>query len=210
MAAAAAAMAAEVIERKNHMVSNFIKIDSFLDQPTWDALLSYFKNTAAFRYGWSSAKTVTEFTHWHLDFLNKPGSNQENHEHILYNSPGYKVIADTWTQLKSFHLQGHSLVRCYANAHTYGVEGAPHTDGMVDGHFTTIIYVIPNWKTEWAGETVFFNGAGDITDAILPKPNRMITFDGTQLHAARSLARICPDLRITLMFKTKAPKAAHE
>lgn len=185
-----------------------IKNDNFLDAPAWDALSAYFKHTAAFRYGWYSAKEVSEFTHWHIDFLNRSGSNQDNYEHVLYANPAYKVIADVWTKLKAFHLKGHSLVRCYANAHTYGVEGAPHTDTKIYGNFTTILYVVPEWKSEWAGETAFFNVAGEITHSILPKPNRMITFDGTQVHAARALARICPGLRITLMFKTKAPEIA--
>ncbi len=185
-----------------------IKNDNFLDAPAWDALSDYFKNTATFKYGWYSAKEVSEFTHWYIDFLNQSSANQDNYEHVLYGNPAYKVIADVWTKLKAFHLLGHSLVRCYAHAHTYGVEGAPHTDSQIDGNFTTIIYVNPEWKSEWAGETVFFNPAGELTQAILPKPNRMITFDGTQLHAVRALARICPALRITLMFKTKAPSAA--
>ncbi|UUZ66295.1 2OG-Fe(II) oxygenase (plasmid) [Polaromonas sp. P1-6] len=166
-----------------------------------------FQKTAAFRYGWFADPSVSEFSHWHIDFLNKSGADQTNHENLLYANPACAVIAEVWTALKAFHLNGHSLVRCYANAHTYGVEGAPHTDSSLDSNFTTIIYIVPEWKAEWAGETAFFNAEGDIVSSVLPKPNRMITFDGTQLHAARALARICPALRVTLMFKTKAPDA---
>jgi hypothetical protein len=191
---------------KHLMPQTPLQFDDFLDQPTWVALMAYFKNNASFRYGWGSNPEVTEFTHWHIDYLFNSGADQKNHEQTLYANPNFKLIADVWNKLKEFHLKGHSLVRCYANAHTYGVEGAPHTDSSIDGNFTTILYVVPEWKTEWAGETAFFNAEGDVVASVMPRPNRMITFDGTQLHAARALARICPKIRITLMFKTKAPE----
>jgi hypothetical protein len=186
------------------MSNPIIKLDDFLEKPLWDALHAYFKRTP-WHYGHFADKAISEFSHWHIDYLNKPGSSTENYEHILYGNPQFKLIADVWDVLKAFHLKGHSLVRCYANAHTYGVEGAPHTDSRLANNFTTIIYVNPSWKTEWAGETTFFNEAGDTVDAVLPKPNRIITFDGTQVHSARALSRLCPELRMTLMFKTIAP-----
>lgn len=182
-----------------------LKLDDLLDPASWASLLQYFQNTVAFRYGWSSDKEVSEFSHWNHDFLRVPGNNQANMEVALYSNPAHQAIASVWTKLKDMHLKGHALVRCYANAHTYGVEGAPHIDSREDGNYTTILYIVPDWKAEWAGETVFFNDEGEIVESVLPKPNRAITFDGTQLHSARSLARICPNVRITLMFKTRAP-----
>ena len=190
------------------MSAHPLKIDDFLDTASWQALLQYFKDSVAFRYGWSSDKEVSEFAHWNCDFLGGAGVNQANLEARLYANPAQVTIAAVWTRLKEFHLKGHALVRCYANQHTYGVEGAPHIDSREDGNYTTILYIVPEWKAEWAGETVFFNDEGDIVESVLPKPNRAITFNGTQLHSARSLARICPNVRTTLMFKTVAPAIA--
>jgi Rps23 Pro-64 3,4-dihydroxylase Tpa1-like proline 4-hydroxylase len=185
---------------------NTAVFENILPLALWSQLSDYFTNTATFRYGWASDKRVSEFTHWHIDFLNKSGANQDNAEQILYRRPEFSVIAAVWTYLKSEHLAGHALVRCYANAHTYGVEGYPHPDSLKEGNYTTILYVVPEWKSEWAGETVFLNDVGDIVKSCLPKPNRAILFDGQQVHSARSVARICPGLRVTLMFKTKAPE----
>lgn len=98
-------------------------------------------------------------------------------------------------------------MRCYANAHTFGVEGYPHVDSRKPGNYTTIFYINPVWKPEWAGETIFMNDLGDIAHAVLPKPGRMVLFDGRIIHAARAVTRICPAMRVTLMFKTRAPGA---
>ena len=122
-------------------------------------------------------------------------------------NPDLAPIRDLWLKLKQEHLSGHALVRCYANAHTFGVEGYPHVDSRKPGNYTTIFYVNPMWKPEWAGETVFLNDMGDIAHAVLPKPGRMVMFDGRITHAARGLTRICPAMRVTLMFKTRAPGA---
>lgn len=187
------------------MSAHPLKLDDLLDPASWASLLHYFKTSVAFRYGWASDKEVSEFSHWNCDFLGAQGNNQVNLESSLYANSAMQPIASVWNKLKDLHLKGHALVRCYANAHTYGVEGAPHYDSREDGNFTTILYIVPEWKAEWAGETVFFNDEGEIVCSVLPKPNRAITLDGTQLHAARSLARICPNVRITLMFKTRAP-----
>ena len=57
---------------------------------------------------------------------------------------------------------------------------------------------------------MFINDLGDIAHAVLPKPGRIVQFDGRILHAARGLSRICPAMRVTLMFKTTAPGAAQD
>jgi hypothetical protein len=182
------------------------RYDDFFPPDVWSRLLSYFREEAAFRYGWPSDKSVSEFTHWHLDFLNKAAPKQGDAETSLFSVPAFRAVADAWRYLQGSVLKGHRLVRCYANAHTYGVEGYVHTDALVDSNYTALVYLVSNWQSEWAGETVFLNDIGEIVDAAIPRPNRLLVFDGQQLHAARSLSRACPELRVTLMFKTVAPK----
>jgi SM-20-related protein len=43
----------------------------------------------------------------------------------------------------------------------------------------------------------------DIIAAVYPQPNRLAVFRGSLPHVARGVARICPVLRITLMFKVE-------
>lgn len=113
------------------------------------------------------------------------------------------VISAVWRQMKSGPLAGHSLTRCYANGYPAGSEGGLHLDSNVPDHFTAIYYPHTSWHPNFAGETVFFAADGsDIILSVYPKPNRLVVFPGVIPHVARGVSRTCPQLRVTLMFKT--------
>lgn len=113
------------------------------------------------------------------------------------------LVAQVWRGLKRGPMLGHGLTRCYANGYPYGTEGGLHADSNIPSHYTAIYYPHLGWRPNWAGETVFFNAAGDeIIASVYPRPNRLVIFPGTIPHVARSVSRVCPDMRITLMFKT--------
>ncbi len=115
------------------------------------------------------------------------------------------VIAGMWRFLNAGVMVGHQLTRCYANGYPSGAEGGLHLDSNVESHFTAIYYPHVSWHPNWAGETVFFDKTGsDIVASVYPKPNRLVVFRGTVPHVARGVSRLCPELRITLMFKTMA------
>jgi Rps23 Pro-64 3,4-dihydroxylase Tpa1-like proline 4-hydroxylase len=191
-------------------MNRFNQIDGYLPEKQLSALQDFFQTHVFWTYGWQSNKDKTPFGHWNHDFLKTSRTNEEDHEYLLLSDPGLAPIRELWLRLKEDHLHGHALVRCYANAHTFGIEGYPHTDSRKPGNYTTIFYVNPIWKPEWAGETVFLNDLGDISSAVLPKPGRAVIFDGRITHAARALSRVCPALRVTLMFKTTAPGAERD
>jgi SM-20-related protein len=93
------------------------------------------------------------------------------------------------------------VIRQYANGHTYGLGGQPHTDDERAGCFTLVYYPNPEWKDGWDGETVFHDRAGEIFFAVRPRPNRALFFDSRIPHAGRAPSRICPALRVTVAFK---------
>ena len=181
--------------------------NDYLDAALLGDLQAHFEREVFWTFGWPSNRETVVFGHWNHDFLRTRRSNQEDAEHLLFEDPGLRPLREVWQRLKADRFPGHSLVRCYANAHTFGVEGYPHTDSRLPGNYTAILYLNPIWVPEWAGETVFFNDEGEISKAVLPKPGRLVVFDGRVLHAARGLSRICPAMRVTLMFKTRAPGA---
>ena len=109
-------------------------------------------------------------------------------------------VKAAWNFIKAMHLKDHVLLRCYANAHTFGIEGYPHTDSKRDQDTTVVMYMNKNWKREWGGETVVYDGHHIVTAAI-PAFNRAVVFKGDQYHCARSVSRTCPELRKTIMFK---------
>jgi hypothetical protein len=145
-------------------------------------------------YGWYSNPKMG-FAHWNLDFT---GTITENGLDVTKLLP--LPLFNAWNHISSIHLPKHRLIRCYTNSHTYGVEGYPHKDSKRSGDKTVILYMNKEWKKEWAGETVIFEG-DDVYQAQLPKYNRGFIFPGSELHVSRSVSRLCPVQRITLMFK---------
>lgn len=146
------------------------------------------------RYGWASNKSI-EFTHWNYDFTD---ATVENGLDVSDQLQG--AIADAWQHLQKEYFGPQTLLRCYTNSHTYGVEGYPHTDSKRLVDQTVVIYMTPEWSRAWGGETVVYDN-NNIVHAELPNYNSGIVFPGAQYHCARGVTRICPAQRITLMFK---------
>jgi SM-20-related protein len=173
-------------------------IDDFLRGPGW-------------RFGWKSKRSADQFSFWHKHFagprssdrVSEPGRDEPVScaDELAQNAP---AIYTLWNALEKTGLKGHILVRCYANGQSYGSDGTLHTDSSSPRSFTTLYYPHETWSPNWGGETVFFNPEEtDMIASVYPKPNRLIVFPGALPHVARGVSRICPVLRITLMFKTE-------
>jgi len=93
------------------------------------------------------------------------------------------------------------VLRFYLNAHTYGTDGWPHTDTDRGEELTAVLYLNPQWRPEWCGETVVFDSKGDISAAVLPRANRLLTFPSDRLHAPRPLSKAFEGLRVVLVVK---------
>lgn len=163
------------------------------------------------QYGWKSDPKNDQYTFWHKHFA---GNRHSDHtkkdeqydcsEELLKNS---LTISTFWKLLSSDLLSGHTLLRCYANGYPYGTDGTMHTDTILNTGYTLIYYPHEKWNLNWAGETVFFTAdKTDIRQTVYPKPGRIILFNGTIPHAARGVSRSCPEMRVTLMFKTERSK----
>lgn len=177
-------------------------IDDALPAKLLNNVIHFFDYQVRWEFGSLSDREGFSFGHWNQELLKTSPRNKEDKERHLLDNEQYANIYQLWKYIKETWLTGHTLVRCYANAHTYGVEGYLHTDSRSEGNFTTIIYLNKEWKPEWAGETVFFDHTGDIYHSVLPRNGRMVLFDGRIPHAARSLSRCSSVLRQTLIFKS--------
>jgi SM-20-related protein len=170
--------------------------------------LNAFLREGGWSYGAYSSEEPGASRYWYKHFAGyfKDGREPrtaEGIEHELERSA--PRVCALWRRLKSSVLAGHALTRCYANAYPAGSEGGLHTDSNEPDHFTAIYYPHLKWSPNWAGETVFFNADGtDIIASAYPKPNRLVVFSGRIPHVARAASRTCPELRVTLMFKTAA------
>jgi SM-20-related protein len=179
--------------------------DELLAEDRQKALLAFLKGPG-WSFGAFSDPSPGAPRYWYKHFAGLRRDGPEPVDPATYEADleaAAPLVAEVWRQLKADTLAGHVLTRCYANGHPYGADGGLHFDANVAGHFTAIYYPHLAWRPNWAGETVFFNAAGDeIIASIYPRPNRLVVFPGMIPHVARGVARVCPEMRITLMFKT--------
>jgi len=185
-------------------MGSIAQFDTLIPPERLRAVQDHFAANVRWMYGWPQG-TSDPFSHWNFDFLDVSLDNQENLEDKLRANPGFEPVARIWDVLQDGPMHGHHLIRCYANAHTFGVEGYLHTDSKEPDNYTALVYLNPVWKTDWAGELLFFDKAGDVFHAVSPKPGRALVFPGGILHAARAVSRTCPAIRVSLAFKTRLP-----
>ncbi|MBQ9351814.1 2OG-Fe(II) oxygenase [Phyllobacterium sp. SL163] len=171
-----------------------------------------FLSTGGWGYGWRSHSGEGAQSFWHKHFAGalgdtieqnarQKGSNNACEAELAAKTPLLHVF---WEKLARTALKGHILQRCYANGLPYGSDGATHTDSLEPGACTAVYYPHEVWNSDWGGETILFNqDKDDILAAIYPKPNRLLLFPGFVHHVARGVSRVCPTMRITLMFKTR-------
>jgi len=170
-------------------------IDNFLPEMIAQPLYRYVKNLS-WNYGWRSNASMG-YAHWNADIANADKSNGLDISESLQDK---EFVLQAWKFINSAYFPDYRLIRCYANAHTHGVEGYPHTDSKRDQDITIVIYMNKGWKREWGGETIVYDGS-TIVEASVPAFNRAMIFKGNQFHCAKPVSRICPDLRRTIMFK---------
>ena len=155
------------------------------------------------QHGWKSDNGA-ESVHWHVDFDGDSGRKNANEEDISGRLT-HPLVARVWEHMRERHFFGHTLVRCYANAHTFGTSGLYHMDRKEDGFYSAILYVSERWDAAWGGELSLRDDSGELFASFLPRPNRMISIPSNAMHAATGIERSCHQLRRCFVFKTRAP-----
>jgi len=96
-----------------------------------------------------------------------------------------------------------NLESCYVNVLNSTDKPGVHCDCSGDGEYspTILVYCNNEWNYNWGGETVFFDENLDVKKAVLPKPGRVVVFDGRIPHTARPPVSIFEGNRYILTFK---------
>lgn len=153
-------------------------IDNCVDLSTTNDVVDLLHHTGL-TYGWDSNKDIG-FGHWNVVF---GGRNKLNRNNVEEDIPD--LLHRIWKQIQPTFLPDDPvLVRCYANSHTYGVEGYPHTDTNWVGDKTAVLYLNSRWLREWGGETSFFQG-NDVFMSVMPRRGRLVVFNSSLVHVAR-------------------------
>lgn len=160
---------------------------------------------APWSFGWKSDKDIS-FGHWNVDIARGGVTNTVD---VSSRLPGpFKYV---WKKMLD-QFPGSTLVRCYANQHTFGTEGYIHTDTERPEDQTCVIYLNKEWDVNWGGETSFYSlDRSAVLLSVIPKIGRMVVFSGAIPHCAKPLTRICNKSRTTLMFKFAVdPKSVYQ
>lgn len=97
---------------------------------------------------------------------------------------------------------GYKPYRAYTNVASFGDMLFTHTDCLPDQHdLTALWYLCDEWDLEWGGETLFFDERDEIACAVMPRPGRLVIFDGAIKHVGRPPNRICYVPRYTFAIK---------
>jgi len=130
----------------------------------------------------------------------------------LSSNKTFTPVFELWKRLVRGPLRMHEPLRVYANAHTYGVEGAVHRDSLDrKNYWTTVYFAHSKWKISWGGELVFYDDIeNEIIRAVYPRPGRLVIFPGALRHCARGLSRECPDLRVSIVIKSQRAEGSRE
>jgi SM-20-related protein len=163
---------------------------NFLHLPGWET-------------GWKSNSKRDGYSFLHKHYAGHRKTNAEAYDCEVELQEAAPVVHDAWLRVRDKIFAGHKLVRCYANALAYGMDGTVHSDASEPGNFTAVYYPHERWSPNWGGETMFYNqGENRIIACFFPRPNSIAVFDGRMPHRANGVTRSYPGMRITLMFKT--------
>jgi len=163
--------------------------DNVFDEKEIDVFYAEFRDNM----GWTFTGEGLKDSNWrkfHM-FLNK-----DHPVHLKLFNKSDQLLKETLPSVSKSHV----LKNYYASGYLYGTHHQIHTD-YDKGGFTVMFYLNKLWDISYAGETVFINNIGDITNSVIPKPGRAVIFDGSIPHVAREVSRICVELRMVATFK---------
>src|SRR5713101_5960058 len=106
-------------------------------------LIYDFLHGPGWKFGWKSRTSTDVYSFWHKHFA---GAIQPDHPTQDGGEEPYDcahelqreapLLHTFWRGLEKTVLKGHTLVRCYANGHTFGSDGSLHTDSVSPRSFT--------------------------------------------------------------------------
>lgn len=159
---------------------------------------------AIWRYGWPINDAHFSRPCWHAFIAGSQRVQRQSSEAELRTHPSWSVLYDIWMRIKAAHMPEAILLGVYANGQTLGQDSPIHRDNKPsENGKTVVVFCNEHWATCWGGELVFYDSRKqDIIKSVLPKPGRVVVFDGHIPHSARSPAASCDQLRATIAFKT--------
>ncbi len=112
----------------------------------------------------------------------------------LFSEKIFKVICQTFqTEFK--------LKRAYANGQLACQKGNIHVD---DGDLPFLYYPLQEWRKEWGGNLMFYNGA-EVAQCVSYVPNQAIAFPAKLAHGAEAPSKDYDGMRVSIGWKLLFP-----
>jgi len=167
---------------------------------------------ALWRYGWPIHPNPFSRPCWHIFIAGSERSSLHCCERELADHEQWGFLINVWRRLRSSSMKNSRLIGVYANGQTAGQDGPIHRDNdLFEPGRTAVLFCNDYWAMAWGGELTFFNPMKtDVTATVLPKPNRVVVFNGKIPHRANSPFMSCDRLRMTIAFKTVDQDIGHE
>ncbi|WP_179957509.1 2OG-Fe(II) oxygenase [Exilibacterium tricleocarpae] len=172
----------QVQEKTLQVIDNAVGDD--LAERIWQIV-----NRPKWHWGHMSRKSAPQ-KFWAMD-LNGEEAMKELFESVR---PHFDIAAHTKLALRKVNASGH----------THGLGGAIHQDYNTDDYYSMLYYANPVWHPKFGGETQFYSDdLNYIIHSVMPKPSRVVFFDGRIPHFGRSPSREFWGVRVAIAFKLK-------
>jgi len=101
--------------------------------------------------------------------------------------------------------------RAYVNSSVYGDVYYTHRDCSAHrNHVTALYYVNMEWRTDWGGETIFYDDNHVAQLVVTPKAGRIVVARGAILHRGTVPTRDCHEERYTIAYKLLSGDPAND
>lgn len=139
---------------------------------------------------------------YELSDSDRPDTNHIKHlkHEFALNDPKALCLAEPVREfLKSNDLTHGDIYRIYSNFNLHGDFQFAHEDGP---GWTALYFVNSEGEEDWGGEfTLYFDDELDLGYTVLPKPGRLVIFDGMIVHRGGVPSKLCYEPRISLAIK---------
>lgn len=177
------------------MSEPIITRDKFLTQETSGLMQSL---TSKWKYG-ALSKSATQCVttpHWRVTVV-------DSLEMVDQSDKLWPEIAVIWKKITDEYGY-HLLRRCYFNGYDHDDDGAIHLDSDLPNAVTFLTYIMDSyWNPDWGGETLVYDPARQkVIAGCLPQQGRLLKFPGCWPHRGSAPTKMCPNLRVILVFKS--------
>lgn len=116
---------------------------------------------------------------------------------MVFTQKVVESLQDEVSQSKYYAARAYINLGIHSDPHKIHVDDFSTGDGK-----TVLIYLNRNWDRDWGGETLFYDDSREEIKYISPfVPGRIIIFDGSIPHSAKSQHFNAPPYRFTLAVK---------